>query len=47
MPYEKGSLACRTLYKENTESLIDASKQVGLEINIGKTKYMLQVKIRT
>jgi hypothetical protein len=24
--------------KKNTETLIDASKEVGLEINIGKTK---------
>jgi hypothetical protein len=27
--------------KENTETLIDASKEVGLEINVEKTKYML------
>jgi hypothetical protein len=27
--------------KKNTETLIDASKEVSLEINIGKTKYML------
>jgi hypothetical protein len=27
--------------KKNTESLINASKEVGLEINIEKTKYML------
>jgi hypothetical protein len=27
--------------KRNTETLIDASKEVGLEINIEKTKYML------
>jgi hypothetical protein len=27
--------------KENTESLIDASKEIGLEINVEKTKYML------
>jgi hypothetical protein len=26
---------------EHTETLIDASKDVGLEINIEKTKYML------
>jgi hypothetical protein len=26
---------------KNTESLIDASKEVGLEINVEKTKYML------
>jgi hypothetical protein len=26
---------------KNTETLIDASKEVGLEINIEKTKYML------
>jgi hypothetical protein len=27
--------------KKNTESLIDASKEVGLEVNIEKTKYIL------
>jgi hypothetical protein len=27
--------------KENMETLIDASKEVGLEINVEKTKYML------
>jgi hypothetical protein len=27
--------------KENTETLIDASKGVGLEVNTEKTKYML------
>jgi hypothetical protein len=27
--------------KRNTETLIDASKEVGLEINVEKTKYML------
>jgi hypothetical protein len=27
--------------KKNTETLIDASKEVGLGINIEKTKYML------
>jgi hypothetical protein len=27
--------------KKNTETLIDASKEVGLEINEDKTKYML------
>jgi hypothetical protein len=27
--------------KKNTETLIDASKEVGLDINIEKTKYML------
>jgi hypothetical protein len=27
--------------KKNTETLIDASKEVGLEINSEKTKYML------
>jgi hypothetical protein len=26
--------------KKNTESLIDASKEIGLEINVDKTKYM-------
>jgi hypothetical protein len=29
------------LLGENTETLIDASKQVGLEINVEKTKYTL------
>jgi hypothetical protein len=39
--------------KENTETLTDASKEVGLEINAERTKYMLlshhqnQVKIMT
>jgi hypothetical protein len=27
--------------KKNTETLIDASKEVGIEINVEKTKYML------
>jgi hypothetical protein len=27
--------------KKNTETLIDASKQVGLEINVEKNKYVL------
>jgi hypothetical protein len=27
--------------KKNTETLIDASKEVGLEINVEKAKYML------
>jgi hypothetical protein len=27
--------------KKNTDTLIDASKEVGLEINVGKTMYML------
>jgi uncharacterized protein YabE (DUF348 family) len=27
--------------KENTETLIDTNKAVGLEINVEKTKYML------
>jgi hypothetical protein len=27
--------------KKNTETLIDASKEVGLEINVDKSKYML------
>jgi hypothetical protein len=39
--------------KKNTETVIDASKEVGLEINVEKTKYMLclvtrmQIKIGT
>jgi hypothetical protein len=31
----------RDTIKKNTETLIDASKEVGLEINVEKTKYML------
>jgi hypothetical protein len=27
--------------KKNTEAVIDASKEVGLEVNAGKTKYIL------
>jgi hypothetical protein len=27
--------------KKNTEALIDASKEIGLEINVEKTRYML------
>jgi hypothetical protein len=30
--------------KKNTETLIDASKEVGLEINVEKTKYMLLLR---
>jgi hypothetical protein len=30
--------------KKNTETLIDANKQVGLEINVEKTKYKLFIK---
>jgi hypothetical protein len=29
------------LYSLNTQTLIDASKEVGLEVNVEKTKYML------
>jgi hypothetical protein len=28
--------------EKNTETLIDASKEVGLEINVEKTRYMLE-----
>jgi hypothetical protein len=41
------------IIEKNTETLIHASKEVGLEINVEKTKYMLllvtrmQVKIGT
>jgi hypothetical protein len=31
----------RTIKKKNTEALIDASKEVDLDVNIEKTKYML------
>jgi hypothetical protein len=27
--------------KENTEALIDANKEVGLEVNVEKTKYKI------
>jgi hypothetical protein len=34
--------------KKNTKTLIDSSKEVGIEVNAEKTKYMLlQGKIRT
>jgi hypothetical protein len=29
------------LFRENTQTLIDTSKEVGLEVNREKTKYML------
>jgi hypothetical protein len=29
------------MIKKNTQTLIDASKEVGLEVNTQKTKYML------
>jgi hypothetical protein len=32
--------------KKNTEILIDAGKEVGLEINVEKTKYMLLCRRR-
>jgi hypothetical protein len=32
---------CQRPYKRRPETLIDASKEVGLEVNIEKTKYML------
>jgi hypothetical protein len=32
--------------EKNTEALIDASKEVGLEINVKKTKYMLSARSR-
>jgi hypothetical protein len=33
--------------KKNTETLIDASKEVGLEINVEKTEYMLLSRHQT
>jgi hypothetical protein len=36
----RDNIDIRTI-KKNTETLIDASKEVGLEINEEKTKYML------
>jgi hypothetical protein len=29
------------IMKKNTETLIDASKELGLEINVARTKYIL------
>jgi hypothetical protein len=37
----------RRLIKKNTETLIDASKEVDLEINVEKTKYMLLSRHQT
>ena len=31
----------RTYYKENTEAFVVASKEIGLEVNADKTKYMV------
>jgi hypothetical protein len=42
MQWLKGSII-----KENTESLIEASRDVNLEINAQKTKYMIMFVIRT
>jgi hypothetical protein len=33
--------------RKNTETSIDASKEVGLEINVEKTKYMLEINKNT
>jgi hypothetical protein len=33
--------------QKNTEALIDVSKEVGLEVNTKKSKYMLQGKVMT
>jgi hypothetical protein len=32
--------------KKNTQTLIDASKEVGLEVNVEKTKYTLSLGTR-
>jgi hypothetical protein len=39
--YRKSIPLPHNTIKKNTESLVDASKEVGLEINVEKTKYML------
>jgi hypothetical protein len=33
----------RTLFKNNTEALVFASKEIGLEVHADKTKYMVHV----
>jgi hypothetical protein len=38
---------CIDTIKKNTEALLDASKEVGLEVNPEKTKYMLMSRIQT
>jgi hypothetical protein len=35
----------RDIIKKNTETLIDASKEVGLEVNAEKTKYCLITRL--
>jgi hypothetical protein len=39
--FKKNSPHHYFLLKKNVETLIDASKEVGLEVNVEKTKYML------
>jgi hypothetical protein len=34
------------IINKNTETLIDASKEVGLEVNVEKTKYMLVSRVQ-
>jgi hypothetical protein len=33
--------------KKNTEALLDASKEIGLEVNTEKTKYWVEQKVFT
>jgi len=33
--------------KENTETLLETSRDIGLEINVEKTKYIILTRIRT
>ena len=34
-------------FKENAEALVGATKEMGLEVNADKTKYMFMSEIRT
>jgi hypothetical protein len=35
------------IHKENAEALLDASKEIGLEVNSEKTKYMFMSRHQT
>jgi hypothetical protein len=42
----QGNPTCNNTIQKNTTSLLDASKEVGLEVNPEKTKYMLVSRCR-